>query len=572
MKPLTGNDAFFLYAETSEQHMHTVGTIVLDPSTAPRKVTVHDLIENLQRNIDDLPAWRQKLVEVPLSLTPPVLVDDPDFDFNNHVRHIALPAPGGREQLEQAIADIASTPLAQNRPLWESWFIENLEGGRIAWVTKTHHCLADGVAGAQLMERLYDLEPDPPRDGKKDGHVRYVIRPQPVSAMEVLGKALQAQRKSAPSLTQVIVRGTRSMLKRRRLANESAEVDQLVPKPLQSAPRLKFNRPISEQRSVALGCVAMDDLKLIKNHYGVSLNDVVLAAGCLALRRYLIATHDLPDEPLFCGVPVSLTLKAGAGKQQEANAVGTMLVKLPVQASDEVEIIRTVHAGAVESKRVFDETFENLFNDFLGTLPPRLASGLLGLMFGRFLAERMPLQMNCLISNIPGPPKPLYMCGALMEASYGMGPITTAMGPNITLMSYRGRMGFSVQACRKLMPDVANIARDFEDAVTQMRDRVLVETTAVVKAPRGRIKAPEKARAKTPTKAKTKVGTKTRAKTNKAPARKKAATRNVAKAVTRAGTVKAGTRAKIKAKPGTKAKAKPKPAAKARAGTKRTTR
>lgn len=468
MKPLTGQDAFFLYAETPEQHMHTVGTILLDPATAPRGVAVADLMDCLRRDIDNRPTWRQKLVDVPLSLTPPVLVDDPDYDFGHHVHHIALPRPGTQAQLEQAVADIASRPLDVRLPLWETWFIEGLEGGLIAWVTKTHHCLADGVSGAQMMARLYDLEPEPARK-KQAATQAPPYEPQSATTLQLVGKALQVRRATRPGLTDVVGRGARSLWKRRKLLAESERAAQQVPGLMQSAPRLKINRPISQFRSVAFGSVAMDDLKAIKDHYDVSLNDVVLAAGCLALRHYLIATDDLPTEPLLCVVPVSLSLKAGADQQERANAVGNMVVKLPVQSEDSEEVIRAIHTATLESKRVFDATFEDLFGSFLSSLPPRLASGLLGLMFSRFLAQRLPLQANCIISNIPGPPMPLYMRGARLEASYGMGPITTAMGPNFTLMSYRGRMDFCVQACRKLMPDLSGIARDFEATVARLR-------------------------------------------------------------------------------------------------------
>jgi len=467
VRTLSSEDALFLYMETPEHHQHVVATMVLGPSTAPGAVAMDNVIDAFAAIILQLPAFRQKLVKVPLAMTPPVLVEDPHFVFRNHIHRIAVPAPGTRAQLAALVEDIASTPLSSRRPLWEAWFISELENDRVAVVLKSHHCLADGVNGIASIAQLFDLEPAPPPADKRLYKSKQHHRP-PVWG-EITYRALLSQWRYQPGYLSVLNRTVRSATRRHKLFSASSELSELVPSPLEEAPRLKFNGPVSASRIAALGSVPLADVKRIKKALSVTINDVVVAACTLGLRQYLIATNDLPDQPLICCLPVSLALKGHDGRRPgQGNQVGAMPVLLPVHIEDPAQLIQFVCRATRAAKQVFDECFENLLLDTIGAMPPTLADWAVKGFIDRRIVERAPTTTNLVISNLPGPPVPLYLGGARMEAAYGMGPVLSGQGPNITVISYADQMQFSLLACRELMPEIGLLAERIESAFAQL--------------------------------------------------------------------------------------------------------
>jgi len=455
MKVLPSDDAFFLYSETPDQHQHTLGLLVLDPATAPGKFTVEQLSEKLEQDLHALPEFRQRLVKLPMALSPPVLVDDPYFNYEEHIQFRTLKAPGSLVQLSRLISRFSSEPLDKKKPLWETLFIDGLEDGMVAVCTKSHHLISDGVQGAEFMAEQFDFEPNPSGE-KKKGLTKWT--PAEVSTFDILGASWSNYRKGQPGFRTMFNKTLKSLGKRRKLlASKKIDAD-LVTSMVPSGPRLKFNGGISAKRSVALGSLSMASLKAIKNHYGVTLNDVVLAACALSLRDYLIETEDLPDEPVICGVPVSLRMKDLESDADAGNQVGNMFVKLPVQIADPAECLMAVHAHTVQTKSLFDESFENLMLGYIGVLPPALANSAMKALFNRRVMEKLPAMCNLLVSNFPGPPIPLFMQGAKLQATYPIGPVMSGQGLNMTFMSMMGDLNFSVHTCSESLPDAWDLA------------------------------------------------------------------------------------------------------------------
>ena len=504
MKPLSSEDAFFLYAETEQQHQHTLGLLVLDPSTAPGKFKLDQLSKKLQSDLDVLPEFRQKLVKLPMALSPPVLVDDPDFNYKNHVQFKSLKAPGDMRQLSTVISRFGSEPLDKNLPLWQTLFVDGLENGKVAVCTKSHHLIADGVQGAEFMAEQFDFEPDPPKK-KAQKTARWTAREY--STYDILGASWAKHRAGQPGFRTMLNKTIKSLSKRRQMI-ASKKVDQeLVTSIIPSAPKLKFNGGITPNRTIALGSVGMGALKAIKKHYDVTINDVILTACALSLREYLIDTNDLPDEPVVCAVPVSLKLKGQKAEGDAGNQVGNMIVKLPVQIADPVKCLKAVNRHTQEAKKLFDESFENLMMGYIGMLPPAVANTALKALFNRRLMDMMPAQTNFVVSNFPGPPIPLYMQGAKLMATYPIGPVLSGQGLNMTFMSQMDEMNFSVQTCREKLPEAWDLADGIVEWVNALEQSIAVsekkpkakkktaarkKTRAKKKAPTGKKSAPKK--------------------------------------------------------------------------------
>ena len=441
MRTLSSEDAFFLYIETPEQHQHVVATMILDPANAQESFSIDWLVERYRREMEQWPGFSHKLFNTPLSLSPPVLDQDPHFSFRNHIRRISLPAPGTMDQLTRIVEDIASIQLDRGRPLWECWFVSGLEGGRVALVFKSHHCLSDGVHGAEFMAKLFDRSAAANTVKHRPGNTDYGHQRNPVWIETY--RALRDRWRYQPGYWEMAKRTHRSLWQRRKVFAQARSMSDLVPAFLESGPKLRFNAPITPNRSAAMSDVSLQEVKRIKRTLGITVNDVVLAACTLALRDYLIATDDLPDQPLVCYQPVSLSLKGkGSRKPDQGNDVGTMAVHLPVQFASTEALVQGVCDSTQAAKIVFEQSFENLLQGYIGMLPASVADWGLKHYLSKQVIRYAPTSTNLVISNFPGPPEPVFLGGARLEACYVMGPIISGQGPNITFMSYADRIYF----------------------------------------------------------------------------------------------------------------------------------
>jgi diacylglycerol O-acyltransferase / wax synthase len=482
MRQLTSLDATFLSIESPTVVGHVCGLTVLDPSTTKSgSLTLEDTRALLEKRMHLLPPFRWRLVQVPFDLDNPYWVEDPDFDIEFHVRELALPAPGDDKQLAEQVARIASRPLDRARPLWEYYLIHGLKGGRAAQLTKMHHAAIDGVSGAEIMSVLLDRKPKGTRVPRPDR----AWKPERVpSQIELFNRALlNAPGQSAkalgsiprtlpgladvPGVGNVPGVGTVSRAARRLTGGTPSDGDGgVIQPPRGRPPRTSFNRKITPHRRVAFGSLPLDEVKRVKNTFGVTVNDVVLALCTSALRRWLIEHDELPSKPLLAMVPVSVRTAEEA--RAFGNRVSVMMPRLPTGEPDPAERLRFLHNEMRAAKERHSAVPATLLQDLSRFVPPAVAARA-GRVVERVLAsEQGPPPVNVIISNVPGPQFPLYSAGARLIANYPVSAITHGVGLNMTVQSYDGHLDFGLVACRELVPDVANLIGYLRDALDEL--------------------------------------------------------------------------------------------------------
>jgi diacylglycerol O-acyltransferase len=463
MERLSGLDAAFLYIETPTVHMHVCATIVMDPSTVQGGYSLDTVKDLIRERLHLVPPLRRRLATVPFNLHHPVWVEDPDFDLDYHVRRIGCPAPGGEAELAELVGDIASRQLDRSRPLWELWVVENLAGGKVAAVAKMHHCTVDGVSGANMLVHFLDIEADPaPQTGVEDGW-----KPERTpSDVELLGRAI-VTRVSRPLqlarvLPQTLRAATSFVLARRRRDGAG------MPAPLRS-PRTAFNGVITPHRKVAFARIPLERVKAVKNAFGTTVNDVVLAVCSGALRRYLDRNEDLPGRSLTAVVPVSVRTEEQQ-KQLGTNRVSALFTSLSTDVDDPVERLMAIHEVNKGAKEEHHAIGAHMLRDWAEFAAPTTFSLAARAYSSLGLAERVPTPYNLVISNVPGPPIPLYFAGAKLEALYPLGPIMHGLGLNVTVLSYRDTLYWGLIACRELMPDLWDLAAAIPEALAELAE------------------------------------------------------------------------------------------------------
>lgn len=459
MERLSGLDHSFLTFETPSVHMHVAQTAIFDPSTMPGGYDFDRIKDHISSRLHLVPPFRRRIVEIPFGFHHPLWVEDPDFDIDYHVRRVGVPAPGTLEELADLAGRIASRPLDRTRPLWESYVCEGLEGGRIGVITKMHHCAVDGVSGAELMASLFDLTPEGPDILPPDDH-----EPERVpSDIELVGHALGSLARQAVKLVPLLGQTVSTAAN---LVQRHWDPDVVVGAVPLTAPRTPWNVAITPHRRVSFAKVDLDDVKAIKDHHGVTVNDVVLALMGGTLRRYLEAVAALPDEPLIAACPISVRTEDQRGETN--NRVSAMFTTLATQIGDPVERLRRIHEttkGAKEDHNAIGASFLTEWAEYAAPRTFALASRLYSQLN---LANRHRPIHNVVISNVPGPPIPLYYAGAELVAAYPMGPIMEGAGLNITVMSYRDRVDIGFMACRELMPDIWDLPDHVDAAMAEL--------------------------------------------------------------------------------------------------------
>ncbi|OFJ51111.1 diacylglycerol O-acyltransferase [Mycolicibacterium grossiae] len=449
---LSGLDASFLYLETAAQPLHVCSVLEVDTSTMPGGYTFDRLRDALSLRIKAMPEFREKLVDNRLNLDHPVRVEDKDFDVDRHLHRIGLPAPGGRVELAEICAHIASLPLDRSRPLWEMWVIENVagtdahDGGRLAVLTKVHHSGVDGVTGANLMSQLCTTEPDaPPPDPVPGagsatdleialgGAIRFAARP--LRLVNVL-----------PTTVSTVV----DTVKRARSG--------LTMAPPFAAPKTAFNANITGHRNIAFAQLDLEDVKRVKNHFGVKVNDVVMALVSGALRRFLLDRGELPDSSLVAMVPVSVHDRSD---RPGRNQVSGMFARLETNIADPVERIKAIADANSVAKQHSSAIGATLLQDWTQFAAPAVFGVAMRVYAASRLASAKPVH-NLVLSNVPGPQIPLYFLGAEVKAMYPLGPIFHGSGLNVTVMSLRGTLDVGIISCPELLPDLWDMADDFQ--------------------------------------------------------------------------------------------------------------
>ncbi len=461
MEQLSGLDAAFLLLETRNTTGNVGGVLILDDSDADEPLTLSRFMRLITARLPLVPLFRRRLMTVPFGLDHPYWIEDPDFDLEFHVRHTAVPAPGTDEQLAALVARLHARPLDLRRPLWEAYLISGLEGGRVAVYTKTHHCAIDGASGAELLTALLDLDPagrDTPGDGWKPE--------QPLDDAELLvraGFSLIRQPWNAVKLAAVLA-GRAPQLADLALPYLVEALDRIVPGAQQYVdvintgltlpPPTALNGTISAHRRWAFRSLSLDDVKAVKNAYGMTVNDVVMAMAAGALRRWLQEHGELPDEPLVAMVPVSV--RAAADRPTGGNKISPMLVSLPTNVSDPLERLKLVHEATTIAKANHAALPDGLVEDVTEFMVPGLLGRAARLSVSLGLFQRAN-PSNLVISNVPGPNVPIYLAGARMLAYFPVSSLADGQGLNITVLGYLGGLHFGLLADREIVPDVADI-------------------------------------------------------------------------------------------------------------------
>jgi len=464
MRRLSGEDSVFIYGETENMPMHTIGAMILDPSTVDGATFGYErVVEALAARVHLMPPFRQRLVEVPLGLARPVLADDPGFSVENHVRRVSLDAPGDLRALARVVAPFAGAPLDRGKPLWEMLYVDGLENGRVALVTKLHHCMLDGASGANQMAGFLDLEPEPDEQPPAPPW-----HPEPLpSRLGLTARALVPSIPNPVAIVSLAARAAKGYYRKTAVRLERTSALGLLWSSLDRPPRTRFSGAITPNRTIAFASASLRDIKTVKNAFGVTVNDVVLAACTLALRQYLSDNNDLPSEPIRCGVPVSI--KSDEEKREFSNKVSSMTVKLPTGLDNAGELLEAIHEETDAAKREFLAGSAEDLVEWLDLAWPGVFGVLSRLASATRVADWVPLLWNLVVSNMTGPPVPLYLAGARVEAIYPMGPISEGTGLNITVLSNMDRVDVGLLACKETVPHLWRLAEGFEDAVLTLK-------------------------------------------------------------------------------------------------------
>jgi WS/DGAT/MGAT family acyltransferase len=462
MQRLTGLDATFLYMETPSIHMHVASTAVFDPSTVPGGYSFEKVKQLVEERLPLLPPFRRVVKPIPFELHHPLWLEDPHFDLDYHVRRAALPAPGGPQELAEFAAEAMSRPLDRTRPLWEMYVIEGLENGHIATVTKVHHSAIDGVSGAELTVNLLDLQPEPAPVPEPEQPWEPDRIP---SDIELVGFAISSLIRQPILGFKAARRTVETVLQTRR---RNRQPDITPPPGYFSAPRTSINCAITPWRRIAFTEATLDDIKMVKNALGGTVNDVVLAVCSGALRQYFTERGETLDSSLQAMVPISVRTEDQKGAM--GNQVSSLLVSLASDIADPVERLHAITQGtkgAKEQEQAIGAA--TLTSEWAEFAAPALAARAARLYSRTKVADRTRPLFNVTISNVPGPNFPLYSAGARMVAMYPMGPIADGAALNITVMSYMGTVYFGLVADRDAVPQVGDIAGHIDGALSELK-------------------------------------------------------------------------------------------------------
>jgi diacylglycerol O-acyltransferase / wax synthase len=446
---LSGLDASFLALEKGGAHMHVGSVLVFDGEAPP----YDELIEHVQERLHLVPRYRQKLAFPPLAQARPVWVDDPHFNPRYHVRHTALPAPAGDEELRRLAGRIFSQQLDRSKPLWEIWLVERVGEDRFALVCKTHHALVDGISGVDIITVLFDLEPEP---AEREPAPAWYPRPEP-SGISLFADTL-LERASAP--VDAVRAAAGAVTSTTQTARTLAGIASTAAAGLAAAPPSPLNTRIGPHRRFAWVEADLDRLKAIKGALGGTVNDAVLAVVAGALRVLLERRGRDPDAlELRAMVPISV--RADAERGVLGNRVSAVSAPLPVNLADPIERFRAVHAALGDLKGSGQAVGAEALTQLTGFAAPTVLDQ----------AARLQSRQrffNLTVTNVPGPQFPLYVLGHRLVAFYPKVPLVQNTALGIAIVSYDGRVFFGLLGDYDAMADLDRFAGDLQSAITEL--------------------------------------------------------------------------------------------------------
>jgi diacylglycerol O-acyltransferase len=450
---LTSVDASFLTNEKQSAHMH-VGAILVFEGPPPR---YNDLVEHVRGRLAQVPRFRQKLVVPPLEAGRPLWADDVNFNLSYHIRHTALPEPGGEAQLKRLAGRVFSQQLDRSKPLWELWLVQGLERDRFALLTKTHHAMVDGISGVDIGTVLFDLEPVPAPVALEDP---WVPQPEP-GTTELVARGISEAAVAPIKLAERAIEAVRHPETTARRAVEALEgVSEVLSGFAHPAPDVPLNLEIGPHRRYVWARSELATFKRIKDSLGGTVNDVVLAAVTGSIRNWLhgrgIRTEGLELRAL---VPVSIR------DEDERGNLGNRIVlirgPLPVYIEDPARRLRTISeemADLKNSKQALGAEVISRFNDFA---PPTLLAQASRINFSTRL-------FNLIVTNVPGPQIPLYVLGRELEEVFPVAFLPQNHALAVAIMSYNGKVGFGLLADYDSMEDIEVLASGINDSLAEL--------------------------------------------------------------------------------------------------------
>jgi WS/DGAT/MGAT family acyltransferase len=450
---LTAVDASFLSNESASSHMH-VGAILIFEGPPPRYV---DLVEHVRGRLGQVPRFRQKLVVPPLETGRPLWADDVNFNLSYHIRHTALPEPGGEAQLKRLTGRVFSQQLDRSKPLWELWLVQGLERDRFAILTKTHHAMVDGISGVDIGTVLFDLEPVPKPAAVEDD---WVPQKSPSTA-ELVGRGLGDAIELPIKVAEKAVDAIRHPENAARKAVEALEaLSEVVSQFADPAPDVPLNQPIGPHRRYVWARSELATFKQIKDTFGGTVNDVVLAVVTSSIRNWL-HSRGVRTEGLELRALVPVSIRAEDEQGNLGNRITLMRGPLPVYIEDPIRRLHTISeemAGLKESKQALGAEMISRFNDFA---PPTLLAQASRLNFSTRL-------FNLLVTNVPGPQIPLYVLGRELEEVFPVAFLPQNHALAIAIMSYHGKIGFGLLADYDSMEDINIVGDGINEALHEL--------------------------------------------------------------------------------------------------------
>jgi diacylglycerol O-acyltransferase / wax synthase len=462
VKRLSGWDAVLLYSETPNVHMHTIKVGVIELDAASRDFDIDAFREVIAGRMDKLEPLGYQLIDVPLKFHHPMWRENCEVDFDYHIRPWKLAAPGGRRELDEAIGQIASTPLDRAHALWEMYFVEGLAKDRIAVVVKIHHALADGVASANLMARGMDLMPTPQRSS-------YTPDPAPTGRQLMASAFVDHLRHIAriPATIRYTAQGVR------RVRRSSRKLSPQLTMPFTPPPSF-MNHRLTPERRFATATLALADVKETGKKLDATINDMVLAMSSGALRTLLLR-YDGTAEPLLASVPVSYDFSP---ERVSGNRFSGMMVALPTDLDDPLERVRAAHDNALSAKESHQLLGPELISRWAAYWPRAGTEALFRWMSNRDGQNKV---LNLNISNVPGPRERGRVGGALVTEVFSVGPLTAGSGLNITVWSYVDQLNISVLADGATVKDPHEVTEAMVSDFLEIRRRAgLSEKLTVV--------------------------------------------------------------------------------------------
>jgi diacylglycerol O-acyltransferase / wax synthase len=449
MQRLSTLDASFLEVEDAVSHMH-VGSVAIFEGPPP---SYEELRRAVLCKLPLLPRYRQLAQRVPLGAGRPVWVDDPHFNIDYHLRRTALPAPGGEPELCRLVGRVMSQQLDRTKPLWETWVIEGLDGGRWAMLSKTHHCMVDGISASDLLTVILDSERDVPPPAES----RWSPRPLPGSA-EMLGRAL------GEDLFLIPWRAARALGEPGRLALQARDTAQgllrmrgvVAPNPPSS-----LNGPLGPSRRWGFARARLADVKTVRAALGGTVNDVVLACITGGFRDLLIARREPVEQPIRTLVPVSVRTAGERGVYN--NRVSAIFAELPVEVPDPRARLESIRLQMEDLKRSKEAVAGEVLTSLGGFAPPML------LALAERLGTRVPQHsINTVTTNVPGPQRPLYAAGREMLEAFPYVPLGGHVRMGVAIYSYNGALTFGVTGDYDTAADLDVLCAGIERALEEL--------------------------------------------------------------------------------------------------------